>query len=461
MQSRAAIRAVARQKLRDEFQESRDYDFEDDELDLLINECLVEISQVRPYEVKETVVSDGSREIDVKAIEGLLSVEKAEYPVGNYPPDCPKTRRFGDTVMLEVDSPPTSGDNVYLYCHKVHRVTDQDSSLSEDLEKVLSDGVVVKAALAWVNEIRLQVGAAKSAIDDLTADLSSMSARITQAVGDLTSGRAFIAKKNTEAISAIDALTATGGPLGQAKADLTSGRAIIGGKRTEALAAIDSMATQLTQAATDLTTGRGKIEDTRSDMETAIDNMAARITQAITDLTTGRALINKVNIGQSPEDDYARYATTELGNALRYLNQSQGYLSQATTSDRYANYAARDMQMAVGYLNQARGYLGSDAPAAQYATYAARELANAATYLSQARNYLAVDQPANLFGSYAGRELSNAMAYLNKATGHSRKITAQLSVAAAVSRYQAWANNQFALYQVSLRNIARPKTWEY
>lgn len=459
MKTLSAVRDIARQFLRDELTEGRD--FADDELKLHLDECLVEISQKRPYEARETVVSGGSREVDVSSIEGLLDVEKAEYPVGNYPPDYRNISRFGNTVTLEVESVPTSGDTIYLYCHKVHELTESQSTLSPDMENVLIQGVVAKAVLAWVNQIRVEIGSAITTIQSLGSAVDAMTDRIAQSVSDLTSGRLFIGKKNTEAIGAIDKLTAVGGPLTQAIADLSSGRSLIAGKRTEALAAIDSMSAQLTQAASDLTTGRAKIEDTRTSMDTAVDNMSARITQAINDLTTGRSLINKINIGGAPEDDYARYATTELGNALRYLNQSQGYLSQATTSDRYANYAARDLQIAVGYLNQARGYLASDAPANQYATYAAREIANAATYLNQARSYLSIDQPATLYGTYAARELANAMANLNKATGYARKATAQLNVAAAITRYQAWANNQFALYQASLRNITEPKSWIY
>lgn len=152
----SAIRNTARQFLKDEYT-GNDYDFANDELDLHINECLVEISQRRPYEVKETVESDGTREIDISDITDLIEVEKAEYPTGNDPPDYRDISVFGDTLRLNIASAPTSGEDVYLYCHKVHQLTESTSTLSPDLEKVLVEGVVAKAPQAWLNKFRDQI----------------------------------------------------------------------------------------------------------------------------------------------------------------------------------------------------------------------------------------------------------------------------------------------------------------
>lgn len=527
--TREAICAIARQLLRDEFTTSGT-DFEDDELDLHIGEVLIDISEIRPYEVRETlrtsnksgtatattanhlVDTDNSqfvagdvgktvynetdeteakvtaynstsdltldtdimasgesysiyhyqgtsgKDLNTSSITHLIEVEKAEYLTRQNPREFRNVKVFGDVLTLDVESEPEDDKEVFLYCHKVHQLTDSSSSLKPDLERVLVEGVVAKAALAWVNQIRVEILNAISTVDSITTALSSIDARITQAVTDLTSGRAYIAKKNTEAITAIGNMTAR---ISQAATDLTSGRGIIGAKRSDAITAIDAMATYLTQAATDLTSGRAKIADERTAMDTAIDNMSARITQAITDLTTGRAKITTINVADRVAENYAGYAATELGNAARYLDQSKGYLSEATTSDRYANYAARDIQLAIGYLNKARGYLSTDQAATEYGSSAARELQSAIGYLNQARGYLAVDQPATQYANYAARELANAMAYVNKSEAYSRKVVAQLNTAAAVTRYQAWANNQFTIYQNSLRGIAPSKAWEF
>lgn len=156
MKTLSAIRDTVRQFLRDEHV-GTDYEFPPDELDLHINEVLVEISQKRPYEVKETLVSTGSKELDISSIEDLLEVEKAEYPTGSDPPDYRDVSVFGDTLRINVDSTPTSGDDVYLYCHKVHQLTESTSTLNPQLEKVLVEGAVAKAALAWLNQMRAQI----------------------------------------------------------------------------------------------------------------------------------------------------------------------------------------------------------------------------------------------------------------------------------------------------------------
>ena len=152
-----AIRTTIRQMLRDEFQVGETTDFSPDELDLHINECLVEISLKRPYEVRETVVSAGSRDLDISSITNLLKVIEGEYPTGQYPTAYCNVRRFADTLTLDLETAPTSGEDIYLYCHKLHQLTDSGSTLELDAEKVLVDGAVAKAARAWLNRMRSQI----------------------------------------------------------------------------------------------------------------------------------------------------------------------------------------------------------------------------------------------------------------------------------------------------------------
>ena len=152
----SAIRATARQFLRDEYT-GNTYEFADDELDLHINEVRVEISQRNPYIVEETLVSDGTRKLDISSIENLLEVEKAEYPTGNDPPDYRNVSVAGNTLRLNIATAPTSGDDVCLVCHTVHQLTESSSTLNQALEKVLVEGVVAKAAMAWLNKMRAQI----------------------------------------------------------------------------------------------------------------------------------------------------------------------------------------------------------------------------------------------------------------------------------------------------------------
>ena len=158
---RDAIRTVVRSLLKDKLSSSgENTDFPNEDLDLHIGQCLIEVSQACPYVVRETVVSDGTREIDLSDIEDLIGdkVERVEYPTGNYPPDyIHNFEIFGNTLRLDIDSAPTSGKNIYLYCHKVHELTKAKTTLSPDLERVLIEGVMAYAALAWLNQMRAHI----------------------------------------------------------------------------------------------------------------------------------------------------------------------------------------------------------------------------------------------------------------------------------------------------------------
>lgn len=149
------LRDTARQFLKDET--IQDMAFEDDELDLYINEVVTEISEKRPYEVRETVVADGTSEISLSSITGLIGdkVEKVEYPTGAVPRTFLLFSIFGTTLTL--DTEPTLGQNIYLYCLKVHSLTEASSTLSPDLEGVLVKGTVAKAAQSWLNQMRDQI----------------------------------------------------------------------------------------------------------------------------------------------------------------------------------------------------------------------------------------------------------------------------------------------------------------
>ena len=224
----SAIRHTVRQILKDEFVSGADYDFQPDELDIHIGEVLVEVSQRRPYEVRETlnianksgaatattashlidtvnaqfvagdvgktvynstdkttakvteynsesdltldtdIMASGEsyylyhyggtsgKDLNISSITDLIEVEKAEYPTRQDPQKLTKFRVFGDIVTLD-DISPTDGDEVFLYCKKVHTLTDSSSTLDQLLESVLVEGAVAKAAQSWLSRMRKQV----------------------------------------------------------------------------------------------------------------------------------------------------------------------------------------------------------------------------------------------------------------------------------------------------------------
>jgi len=155
----SAIRAIVRQKLRDEFAEGIDQDWKDDELDIYIGECLVEISEVSPYVVKETLkTTASSRELDISSIEDLLndskSIEKLEYPTGKSPRAF-RNFKVIDASTIEIDTTltPAADEDVYLYCNKLHQLTESTSTLKSTLESLLVLGATALATIAYAQSI--------------------------------------------------------------------------------------------------------------------------------------------------------------------------------------------------------------------------------------------------------------------------------------------------------------------
>lgn len=187
----SAVRAIVRQMLRDELKSSEEQDFKDDEIDLHIGEVKAEISERSPYVVKETLTTeDGSRELTISSIEDLLEIEKLEYPTGSDPRDYRNLIEIdASTIEIDTTRTPSADENVYVYCRKLHQLTESASTLNPQLERLLVDGVVAKVALSWINQVRTQVKEATSRIADVNTAIDTMSARITQAIADLSAGR--------------------------------------------------------------------------------------------------------------------------------------------------------------------------------------------------------------------------------------------------------------------------------
>jgi hypothetical protein len=242
----AAIRANIRQSLRDEFGDSDDYVWADDELDIYIGSCLVKLSKTRPYMVKEVLTTiANSKVLDISDIEDLLWIDKAEYPTGNDPRNFRNVIEL-DAEQIEIDTTitPSAGgsgvltgivtftsgsaaitgsgtafstelevgyhikkstvtrwyrvysiesdtaltlaeaclettgadedgatqycyETVYLYCAKLHTLTESSSTLNPQMEEALIQGVCGTAAVAKARSLidRVNIGGGRTPAD--------------------------------------------------------------------------------------------------------------------------------------------------------------------------------------------------------------------------------------------------------------------------------------------------------
>ena len=97
------------------------------------------------------------KQVNISDITDLIEVEKAEYETRQDPQEFRNVSIFGDIATLDIPFTPTDGNEVFLYCHKVHTLTESSSTLKPALEKVLIEGVIAKAAQGWLNKMRDQI----------------------------------------------------------------------------------------------------------------------------------------------------------------------------------------------------------------------------------------------------------------------------------------------------------------
>jgi len=292
----SGIRQTVRQFLSDEFAEGSSQDFLDDELDLHIGECLAEISERRPYEVKESLTTAASYDLDISSIEDLLEVVRAEFPVASDPPDFRNVSVFGTTLTIDIETKPTAGETIYLFCHELHQLTEESSTLAPQLETLLIAGSVAKAALGWTNQIRKQVTEALTRIADVHTAIGNMSDRVEQSIADLSTGRPLIDESREKAETVIDDVETR---IAQATSDLAEGRDLGFNK---------------------IYVGGNPLGD--------YSNYAAReLSNANTSLAQARGYLSV----DAPAGQYGNYASRELSNANAYLNQAGGFTRELTS----------------------------------------------------------------------------------------------------------------------------------
>ncbi len=331
----SAVRAIIRQFVRDEFSETTEQDFQDDEIDLHIGEVKDEISERSPYVVKETLkTTEGSRELDISSIEDLLEIEKLEYPVGSTPRDYRNLIEI-DAETIEIDTTRTPGadEDVYVYCRKLHQLTEETSTLGPQLERLVIAGSVPLVALAWINQVRVQVKEATAIITKIDAAIGAMSAPITRAVADLTTGRPLIAET-----------------------------------RATADAAIDNMTARITQALTDLATGRpsiGKVNIGGKPQRDFVAFAASELSAAVSFLNQARGYLSV----DTPAGQYGNYAARELSNANGSLSQAGGHIRELSARLSIAGVINSYQTWANGKLSLYRVDLGRLGGARTYTEY--------------------------------------------------------------------------------------------
>ncbi len=156
--------------------------------------------------------STGTRWYRIYSIESATALTLAE--------PCRAVDTGADTVSVTA----YLTEAVYLYCSKLHILTDSESTMKAHQEKVLIDGAVASTAISYIGNLRTQVREATSRVTAINTAIDSTKDMITRAIGDLNTGRGKIDDKRETAIDAVDSVTAR---VNQSLMDLELGRTFI------------------------------------------------------------------------------------------------------------------------------------------------------------------------------------------------------------------------------------------
>jgi hypothetical protein len=137
----------------------------DDQLDRHIEHALSELSLAMPRELATTVsTTDGSRDIAIDGLAGLIEVETAEYPLEQFPPAFIGFSVWGSVLSLHSPAEP-DGDDAKLYYTAVHVLDDVGTTLNDAHIDILVTGATAYAAQelasATANQLNLEPGASE------------------------------------------------------------------------------------------------------------------------------------------------------------------------------------------------------------------------------------------------------------------------------------------------------------
>ena len=103
------VRQTVRQLFKDEFAVGEEQDLEDDEIDVHIQSCLMELSGKSPFKSTEPLkVTANSRMLDISGIANLIKVNVVEYETGANPRNLHNFEYLDNqTIEMDVDSGPS------------------------------------------------------------------------------------------------------------------------------------------------------------------------------------------------------------------------------------------------------------------------------------------------------------------------------------------------------------------
>jgi len=296
-------------------------DFTDSELEDIIEQVLVEVSDVAPYQTVEAVaVTDELKTLDISGITNLLGIDRVEYPVNGTPRNY-RNFEYIDNETIELDMASSFGDDgtegtldgTVTFTSGSATVTGSGTSFSSVLNK--ESFIKKSSGSRWyrvyevVSDTELTLEETAKSADD-GADTADSTIYIDYGA------RIYCNKLHT---------LSTSSTLNDKEEHVV----LLGSVARAASLWLNKTKEQINQA------------EARLSDNSTIEGMAARIQQAIDDLTSARSYINQINVGGRPQADYIATAMRETQNAVAYANETAAFLRE---SQQYLNMGSQIRQ---------------------------------------------------------------------------------------------------------------------
>lgn len=282
--------------------------YTDTELEDIIEQVVVEVSDVSPYQALEVKpATANSKVVDISGLT-ILSIDKVEYPVGNSPRSFRNLSYIDNgTIEMDISSPcDTTGaastlTGTVTFTTGSATVTGSGTDFDGELE---ADYLIQKSGGSnWYRVYSIESDTSLTLAEPVkSADNGADTVNLTVYVSEPI----ILYCDKLHTLSTTSTLNAK-----EERVVLLGSIARVGSQwlnRTKEL--IETAESRLTDNST-------------------IETMAARVTQAIADLTSARTYINKINYGGSPQQDYIATSAREIQNAAAIANETGAFLRES------------------------------------------------------------------------------------------------------------------------------------
>jgi len=142
------MRTRVREDLQDE--DEANYRWTNDQVDGAIERVVREFSLAYPQmESTDIATTDGSREFDISSLEGLISVEFVEFPIGEDPPCYQRVELWKTTLYMQDKG---NGDDARVRWYKDHTLDAEASTIPTQFEELIvlgATGYLAASASAY------------------------------------------------------------------------------------------------------------------------------------------------------------------------------------------------------------------------------------------------------------------------------------------------------------------------